>query len=288
MAFVGSFVEAAGGLLAHQAFVAAVKDMAVANGWELVRYSTEDEHELILKGPGYSGSDEIFCGLKTFQNADADIYNLLAGVFGGYAPSENFNGQPGAALKTIPCHNQRVDYWLAVNPQRIAFCCKVGTPVYTHGYIGKFLPYAMPHQYPYPCVCGGMYDGQALIRFSDPINAMYLTGEGGEYDDVLKRKSPLSVYTPGGWTNKVWVYPYLRGGEKQLDYVLRDNSGVQHLLPLEVYGPYDIYGHLDGLFYISGFDNVVENIVSAGGNSYIVLQDWSRTGHRDYYAMEMI
>ncbi len=290
MAFQAGFTEQSGSTLAHQAFVVAVKDMAVASGWEVVRHKTDSaEYELILKGPGYTGSEEIFVGLKTFQNVEADYYNLLAGVFLGYAPSEDFDHQPGAALKTIPCHNQRVDYWLTVNPQRIAFCCKVGTPVYTHGYLGKFLPYAMPHQYPYPCVCGGMHDGRAEIRFSDPINAMYLWGRKIDAYDKLVRKSPLACCTPGGWTNNLFAWPYLHRQVKQrLCFKMRDSGGVYHLLPIELCDEHNIYGSLDGLYYVCGFENAVENTVNVGGKNYIVLQDWSRTTHASYYAMEMI
>ncbi len=290
MAFQSGTTQQSGNILAHHNFVGVVKDFAMVNGWELVRYNADDpEHELILKGPGYSGNDEIYIGLSTFQNQQKDYYNLLAGVFLGYAPSEGFEGQPGGKYKTIPCHNQQVTYWLSVTPRRIAFCCKVGSPVFTHGYLGEMLPYAMPHQYPYPCVCGGMYDGKEDLRYSDRKNAMYLCGAYIQDNNALFRKDPLSLYTPGGWENQVWVYPYLRRGSNHtdLDEAMRDTGGVYHLLPLEIYGMNGIYGHLEGLYYVSGFNNFAENIISAGGKNYLVLHDWSRTGHENYYAMEM-
>jgi hypothetical protein len=48
-----------------------------------------------------------------------------------------------------------------------------------------------------------------------------------------------------------------------------------------------VYGELDGIFMISGFNNAVENTFTLGGKSYVVMQDVSRTGFYDYYAMRL-
>ncbi|STZ08602.1 Uncharacterised protein [Moraxella caprae] len=163
------FVTAQDGKPAHYQMLQKIKDLALRSGdWQLLREDiSTDNHEIILKGRGYSQKEEIFVGVRTYQNPQADYYNLAVATFTGYVPSNPFDNQPSAKISGVPAHNQRIDYWLTVNPQRIACCMKVGTPVYEHFYIGKFLPYARPSQYPYPVVCAGMLNGTPTTRFSD-------------------------------------------------------------------------------------------------------------------------
>lgn len=54
----------------------------------LLREDTSSEnHEIILKGRGYSQQEEIFVGVRTCQNANADYYNLAVATFTGYVSS---------------------------------------------------------------------------------------------------------------------------------------------------------------------------------------------------------
>jgi hypothetical protein len=48
-----------------------------------------------------------------------------------------------------------------------------------------------------------------------------------------------------------------------------------------------IYGELDGIYYISGFQQGVENTLVIGGVTYVVMQDVYRTGFGDYFAIRM-
>jgi hypothetical protein len=245
--------------------------------WEVLRYDTAPANrELILKGKGLSRTEEIFVGFRTYQNADADYYNLLAGVFTGYVPSNPFDSQPGVQLSGVPAHNQRIDYWLTLNGQRIALAMKVGTPVYESCYVGKCLPYGRPSQYPYPVVCGGMLAGAAATRFSDTAHSTPYKGN----------RSGMALYSNAGWVQP-YAYPWgnnaLAGATQ-----LRDTGGTYHLLPVELHdNAANLWGALDGIFYISGFDNAVENTLSLDGVDYVVIQDVWRTGFTDYFAMRL-
>lgn len=277
------FVDNSGGVLAHYKMLETIKDFASLHGWQVLRYKTDvDNRELILKGVGYSGAEEIFVGFRTYQNASADYYNLVAACFTGYVPSNTFDTQPGAYLSGVPAHNQRIDYWLTLNPQRIALAMKVGTPVYESCYVGKMLPYARPSQYPYPMVCSGMLNGVPATRFSD-LTANHSIG--------YKGNSPrMALRSNDGWRT-VYGYPWgnaaiagTGGGQTQL----RDTNGVYHLLPVELHdNTANLWGALDGIFYISGFDNTVENTLVLEGVTYVVMQDVHRTSHIDYYALRM-
>ena len=76
-----------------------------------------------------------------------------------------------------------------------------------------------------------------------------------------------------------WNNNYLAGSTQ-----LRDTNGHYPLLPVILNDANGIYGELDGVRYISGFNNVVENTC---GPDWVVLQDVSRTGFTDYIALKL-
>lgn len=269
------YVDNSGGTLAHYKMLEKIRDVAVASGfWEVMRYNTAvDNRELILKGKGYTGTEEIYVGVRTYQNPSADYYNLCVATFTGYVPSNTFDTQPGVRLSGVPAHNQRIDYWLTVNPQRIACCMKVGTPVYEHFYIGKFFPYARPSQYPYPIVCAGMLNGAAATRFSETSHSMPYKGNRAN----LGMRFNTGVYLQP--ETHPWNNSYLAGTTQ-----LRDTNDNYPLLPVILNDANGIYGELDGIRYVSGFNNVVENTC---GPDWVVMQDVSRTGFTDYIALKL-
>ena len=279
-----SFVDNAGTYsLAHYNLIERIKDLvsAAGQGWTVLRYDTSGEnHELILKGEGIDGAQEIFVGFRTYQNAGADYYNLAAAAFTGYVSENSFDNQPGAILSGIPAHNQRIDYWLSWNAQHIKLAMKVGTPVYESAYVGYLLPYARPSQYPYPIICGGMLNGVPATRFSDSSHSMPYKGD---------RANMRLRDNNGSWLQP-YCYPYsndqnvLAGSTN----ALRDTAGYYHLMPVELFDPgTSLYGVLDGIYFVTGFDNTVENTLTIDGVDYIVIQDVSRTGFNDYYAIRM-
>lgn len=269
------YVDNSSGTLAHYKMLEKIRDVAVASTfWTVMRYDTSiANRELILKGKGYTGTEEIYVGVRTYQDSSADYYNLCVATFTGYVPSNSFDTQPGVRLSGVPAHNQRIDYWLTVNPQRIACCMKVGTPVYEHFYIGKFFPYARPSQYPYPIVCAGMLSGAAATRYSDTSHSVPYKGNRVN----LSMRFNTGVYLqPEAYP---WNNTYLAGTTQ-----LRDTNDNYPLLPIILNDANGIYGELDGIRYVSGFNNVVENTC---GPDWVVMQDVSRTGFTDYIAMKL-
>jgi len=276
------YVDNSDGTLAHYKMLETIHDFAAANGWQVLRYDTASENrQLILKGSGYTGAEEIFVGFRTYQNAAADYYNLLAGVFTGYVAANSFDTQPGVMLSGVPAHNLRIEYWLTLNPQRITLAMKVGTPVYEHAYVGKMLPYARPSQYPYPVVCGGALTGAEAKRFSDTEHASYFRGG----------RANMRLRLNDGWAQP-YCYPWsdamiAGGGSSVSSRSMRDTNGVHLLLPVELHGSANVYGALDGIHYISGFNNTVESTLTIDGHGYVVMQDVWRTSHNAYYAMRL-
>ena len=265
-------------MLAHYAMLETIRDFAADNGWTVLRYDTSiDNRELILKGVGYSGEEEIFVGFRTYQNPAADYYNLVAAGFTGYVPSNPFDNQPGAMLSGVPAHNNRIDYWLTLNPQRIAVAMKVGTPVYESCYVGKFLPYARPSQYPYPVIAAGMLNGTPATRFSDTAHSIPYKGN---------RANMRMRFNDGVWRQPQcwpWNNTHIAGATTQQ----RDTGENYPSNAVVLCDSQGIYGELDGVRHITGFNNAVEHTVVLDDQDWVVIQDVWRTGFNDYYMIRM-
>ena len=49
----------------------------------------------------------------------------------------------------------------------------------------------------------------------------------------------------------------------------------------------EMYGELDGIYYVPGFNSAVENTILVGGTTYIKIADNQGTGFNDYYALRL-
>lgn len=263
------------GQSAHYNMLQAIRDFAVANGWTQLRYDTAPANrELILRGAGLSGTEEIYVGFRTYQDSGADYYNLVAATFTGYVAGNTFDTQPGARLSGVPAHNNRIDYWLTLNAQRIALAMKVGTPVYESCYVGKMLPYCLPSQFPYPIICAGMLNGTPATRFSETAHSMPYKGN----------RANFAMRNQSGTYEQIYSWPW----QNSVLSALRDTNGNYPLIPVVINNnSNNTYGELDGIYFISGFNNAVENTLVIGGVTHVVIQDVARTGFSDYYAMRL-
>lgn len=267
MAYEVGFVDNLGSEgLAHWQMLLKLKTFAEAIGWVTQRYVNPTDgsnRELILKGPGLSDDKEIYIGFRTYHSVGNDYYNMSAAGFTGYVAGNAFTAQPGYIESGIPAHNQRIDYWLSGDKQGIWFGMKVGTPVYESGGAGFFLPYGTPSQFPYPLLVAGMLNGVPATRFSDTAHSMAWKGN----------KANLRLRTPeGNWIQPL-AFPW-QGGR-----TYAPTGGRYKPLKVVLYGTNNLWGELDRITHITGFDNVVENTftlgdgvtrvdVTAGGSGY--------------------
>lgn len=293
---------------ANRQLLLVIKTLAEANGWVTLRYATgvPSSHELILQGEGLSGTEEIFIGFKTYESIPADYYNISVAGFTGYVSGNTFVTQPGYRESGIPAHNQSIDYWLIVNAQRIALGLKVGTPVYESGYVGKIFPYATPSQYPYPLAVIGMLNGAAATRYSDVTHSMGF--KGNRVNCALRwmdgtYKQPLMYPWNNGWIGGT--------STNNTQEALRDSTSQYPILPaVACEAVPNVFGELDGVGYVSNFNNTVESIIQvggtpvvdnplwtpqeradeiilAGGVPHVCLQDVARTSFTDYFTLRL-
>lgn len=295
---------------AHYKVLAAIKTLAEANGWTTLRYvDTGADRELILNSAGLSGTEDIFIGFKTYQSVGADYYNMAVSCFTGYISDNTFETQPGARLSGTPCHNNAVTYYLTCNAQRIAGCFKVGTPVYTHFYVGKMLPYARPGEFPSPLCTGGSFDGKEARRFSDTTYTFPYYGYYGFSSSSPQNYGRMYLRRADGVWAQQFHHPFTYG------YTQLRPAGTNYQMQAIILYNYDdaikgnVWGELDGVSQITGFNNGPENVLqqggtlvdqtgmtplqavqavlAAGGRAHVVLQDVGRTGFNNFIALEM-
>lgn len=260
---------------------------AIPGIWKVLRWDDGGGdpaagRELIMVGNGHSGTEEIFIGFRTYHSVASDYYNMSVAGFIGYVPGNSFVTQPGYRESGLPLHNQRIDYWLCANPQRVVAALKVGTPVYVHFYTGFFLPYATPTQYPYPMFVGAMFNSaQPATRYSDTNYTFPYRGYGSGATQNLALR-----FVDGSW-RVTYVYP-ISDNWYRSNAAMNDTNGVYSLEPLVLFDSSpNVYGQLEGVYNITGFNNVVENTTTVDGVDYVVIQDVYRTGFNDYIALEL-
>jgi hypothetical protein len=283
--------------VAHWQFLLKIKALAEANGWTTLRYLNPTPYtdvsmvrELILQGVGLSESDQIFIGFRAYQSQTADYYNMSVAAFTGYVAANPFTSQPGFMESGFCAHNQRIDYWLVANAQRVALAIKVGAGSYQTAYVGKFLPYGTPSQYPYPVACIGMLSSvagalsaQMVLRYSDVNYGMGLKGLTGGAGSATYYGPNCRIRDVGGVWQQAYCTPWQNG-----NYNLnRDTGGYYVAKKAVLYTAGNVWGELQGFRFISGFNQAVENTCVIEGKTNVVIRDVTRTGFFDYCLLEL-
>jgi hypothetical protein len=69
---------------------------------------------------------------------------------------------------------------------------------------------------------------------------------------------------------------------------LRDTGNEYPLMPVELTDMTDnVWGQLEGVHFVSGFNMVVEDTITIDGTEHVVIEDVWRTAWGDYYALRM-
>lgn len=256
--------------------------LAVAERWTQHRWDlgveAANQNRLIMEGPGLSGTEQIFVGIRSYFNEPSDWYNIGIDGFTGYNSGVDYTSQPGVSgTIEVPLFNQSLEYWLAINGQRIVCAVKVET-VFNSFYLGKFFPYASPGEFAYPVVAIGMTTTLGS-RYSATNYGMGIKGD----------PNPALLRRPDGVWENVKGLPYADNWVNGTSGSMRDTpADTFPLIPIVLASDTpNIWGELDGVFYVPGFNNVVEDTITIGADTYIVIHDVFRTGFNDYFALKM-
>lgn len=275
-----------------------------AQAWTALRNVTG---EAILRGPGLTGTDQIFVGMKSFSDVGADYYNWVLSAFTGFDAGLAFEAQPGAhhtgwgagqSGPILTLQNTSMRYWLSATGRWICLVVQVGT-VYVPLIMGLALtPYASPGQWPYPMVLGAnMAWPGAVTLTSTSLRWSYTGNEDRSWfqsGSGAVRSSTLRVrLNDGTWwgfgpsyiNGEGAIYPIANGGAD-----MRPNlDGTYQRLPLilsraTATGETDVLGQFDQVNWVTGHANAAENTLTEGADTWLVVPNVHRATKVDYAA----
>jgi hypothetical protein len=252
------------------------------------------EFETYLVAPGLSTTEAIYMQLQAYQNTAANIFNWRARGASGFLTGNDWFHQPNASPDAyVYLWDQPITYWFIVNGQRAIIISKVST-VYESMYIGKFLPYGTPSQYPYPLLIGGCGSfgspgTGANLRFSDTSasHRAFFDPEGIYYCHPDSSWQTLSNWNNP--TNVIWPWEFNLGNSQRANFMEANLDGTYTVFPgrFEAQVPaFNTLGEFDGVGFVTGFSNASENALTIGSDSWLVFQDTFRTALDNFCAVK--
>ena len=260
-----------------------------------------DADEIILQGPGTTGTDEILVGIKPVTSVASDYYNLSMFGLVSYNPAlGGIQSQVGESLaRTLLAWNSPMTYWFVANGRRFIVVIKVAS-TYHMAYCGFILPYMLPTLWPYPLYIAGS-SGNSTFRYSqtgEQVRNPFSPGEltaclcmpDGRFFEVWNARVNNSNVGDGSgdnWTafSRV-VAPWYTDTALQRELL----DGGYPLQPAEIVAtnPHTAqYGALEGVYRVSGFSNSAENIVTVGGVDHLVVPNVYRVDWSNFAAIRL-
>lgn len=282
----------------YKNLLASMVSFAAVNGWTVLDQTSD---RVYMRGEGDSGTDQIYVGIETSEDPADSIYTWSMYGSVAYRADMDYDRQVGSSAGVTgtnyqnfttctPFWNTSMPYWLFVTPSRIILVAKVST-TYQFVHLG-FLEHTTttPIQYPYPLLIGGTcntteysYARIELTSFwsnQTPFRgALFIPG--GSW-------APVVGYIPNGWTSLGFAQPtHIAYAYKDIMHDAPD--GTFAIFPLYYYDlRYKrIYGTINGMFSVTGYQQTAENILSIGGVNYMVFPDVYRTNYDDMCCIRM-
>jgi len=136
------------------------------------------EKQVILRGSGNSGTDEIYIGIAALDFGSGVTQWDIRG-FTGFQQNVVFYEQPGISPvgSYVPLNNASIRHWFFIDGRRIIGIFRMGG-TYTNMYLGFINQFGTALQYPYPLLVMGCSSSPQLFSSStiaisgmvDPIN----------------------------------------------------------------------------------------------------------------------
>lgn len=254
-----------------------------ASNWRVLR---ENDLSTEFDAPGLSGNEHIYLSMDFKEDPAKDHYYMIVRGSVSFIEGNPANQQPNVVHSIIPLINQSMPFWIKANGQRAIIVIRVSTS-YMLSYLGKFLPYATPNQYPYPVIVSGMTT-EINLRFSSN-NLRSIVSPIVDYSSNIINSGYL--FTPSHRTLQIrnnsndYVAP--NTAITTPDLPINDDNIL--LLPIIMLNrrEREVYGELEGLYYISGFNVKTEDEIINDGKKFKIFQHLNLTGFNDYYALEI-
>ena len=266
--------------------------------------SVPGERFVYLSGPGLSASDSIHVNVRIYSDVGNNLHNWEIRGATGFSAGLDFLNQPGASTRAsyLTLSNAAMPFWFIASGRRIILAAQTAGSVSYACYLGWFLPYATPAQFPYPMYNGGsahnddtnylntsyevgnFYDGtRSSTSFGQPSSGQ-LRDINGDWLGFGSHNASTGATRPdNSGTGQPQIAPNDSLVAADPDYGIIENlDGSFILMPYILYskgGNGNVYGELDGIFYspLGQVGKKFPDTITQGGDTYLVLNNAYRT-----------
>lgn len=297
--------------------------VAAGEEWtEVWDHASGDEDGIVLEGPGLSGTDQIYVGLRLNRNVPADEYNIEARGMTGFSASaveleDHVNVSPDPAYSFVD--SGTMTYWFIASGRHFVVITKI-TTVFEALYAGWFLPFGTPTEYPYPMFIGGSagtyYSGDpdSPSSWRDDVSGHTQFPWPSADDSGPDYWGPMAFLLDpaGNWitlsntgsaregtVGPVYTKGYKNFADNQANFLdayegflqMTECYGGDHMIwPMTLHETSpgsQTYGILDGCFKCQGVGMGAEDEITVGGVDHLVVQNTHRTDLFDYWCVEL-
>lgn len=293
--------------------------------WEVVWQAPSGAPNMtdrVLRGPGLSTQDQVYVGLRLFENFVADNFWIEAVGMTGILPGVNrFDHHISVTPKKVRIFADvgPMTYWFVANGRRIIVVVKIST-IFQSLYAGLFLPYGTPVSYPYPLFVGGSageltsQGGPVSWRSTDVNHRHFVTPHQNASSSATRNPGAWLLDAAGQWLTVAsgavgdagqasvapeWGFSAFgfapNNSSKFGEDFIRERmttcfGGEYAINPIHLVQASPVnqtFGILDGAFRCQGNANSSENIITLGGADHLVVQNVFRTGIGHYWALAL-
>jgi hypothetical protein len=295
--------------------LAAFKTYLLAQGWTIDDYAAgatiTDPSHLYVTAPGNIGGQQPKMGILTDCNTVTNAYGWQIVAYPQYDAARLFGLQDNSSpLIHFNLWQNSIDYWFYVNDTRAIVVAKIGT-YYISMYMGFFLPYALPAEYPYPYFIGATYptlqpynlNNAGMRSFCDPGDgaAYYMRRDSltwGKFANSYQEAN--SDDASGGYNGPViWPFRSPFGDFDEattydllhlFDYMRPPIGGKMPMYQCQIIDAQArvISGMLDGVFAAGGFNRISEQTLVEGGTTYRLFIQQNRNTPKGFFAVEEV
>jgi hypothetical protein len=279
--------------------------LPVGEYWEVLKYSSSQYNfEAYLRGPGLSATDSVYCNIRLYSDVANNLHNWQLYGATGFDGTKSIDEQPGTSTvdSFFTVSNTTMPYWFVVNGRRIIIVAQTSAGVSMACYMGLYVPYATPSEFPYPYAIGGtttnptygyqennytvgnFYDGpyeyntdNAALALRHPDGTWL--GFGNYFSSTSARGDSTSLVSTIAPMNSK------KGSQSYPGYgIIQSFNDNYIILPFTLQTKAqggNTYGELDGMYFAphgTQGKKFPDTITDGTGNVYLVISNTYRDG----------
>lgn len=264
---------------------------------------TRTTPEYVFRYQGFGNFDDSLMGISMVQNKGDNVYSIRMDSFAAHSPESRVGEQYETRSTFLSLRSTPMQMHANINERRLCAGIHLGGLDATL-YVGHFLPYATPEEYPYPVLMAGANDRGRAASFSGNASiaarapGTRLRTPDGEWYELGHTTPPnfaRSSTTPHWQVEPCGVL----GWAQLTSWRFRQPvNGVYTLTPMIIVGnnvDWDgtmrtnyTLGELEGFNWIPS-DEVVSGttFTDAEGRDFRIFQSYGYTAQADYTALRI-